>query len=249
MTSPMRGQRGSIVVAGAALVALLIPAFSAEADDTHAGHGREAKPVPFGPWSSGEEREVRRQGEKGLPRAVHPTLGDVGKVPGDGPPPPPLRPDPDVPETALVGVNDYGGLGLSSNPLHLAYLWYAKLFTKADGPRCAHLPTCSRFASQAVAKHGLLGFLMGLDRIIQPTDSSAVRALPQVEGWGVVRSLDPLSNYEFWNEARFTGLSLPAEEEPLAMPALDENAVLNGDSALPPPPPAPAVAAAHPPRG
>lgn len=227
------------VVAGLALAG---PAWSHEGDakapsTKAAADAPKLKKQPFGPWSAGEKRAVVRQGDAGLDRSAHPVLGNVAKVPGDGPPPPPIRPDPDVPEKALVGVNDIGGVGLSSNPLYLPYLWYSRLFTKLDGPRCAHLPTCSRFAAQAVAKHGAVGLLMGLDRIIQPPESSAVRTLPQVEGWGVVRHLDPMSNYEFWNEERFTGFPLPTDESPLALPTLDENKATNGpDGDLPPPP-------------
>lgn len=212
----------------------------------------------FGPWDAGRARGVERQGEKGLDRHEHPPVGDAGKVPGEGPPPPPLRPDPDVPETALVNVNAYGGQGLSSNPLFYAYLVYSRALTKVDGPRCAHLPTCSRFAGQAVARHGVLGILMGLDRVIRPTESSAVRTLPQVEGWGTVRHLDPVSNYEFWNEERFSGFPPNTDEKPLELPTLEDNGKATGDATLPPPavrewtidvtaapPPAPASAPAE----
>ena len=146
-------------------------------------------------------------------------VGESAKVPGEGAPPPPLRLDPDVAETALVKPNVVGS-GLSSNPLYLAALVYANVITRLDGPRCQHLPTCSRFASQAVARDGAVGILMGLDRLIQPGESSAVRRLPEVEGYGGVRFFDPLENYEWWHPERFTGLPQPAPEEPLAMPAL-----------------------------
>jgi putative component of membrane protein insertase Oxa1/YidC/SpoIIIJ protein YidD len=197
---------------------------------------RGERKVTFGPWDAGNVRGVERQGEKGLDRHEHPPVGDPGKVPGEGPPPPPLRPDPDVPETALVGVNNYGGQGLSSNPLYFAYLLYSHTLTKVDGPRCAHLPTCSRFAAQAVARHGVVGIMMGLDRVIRPTESSAVRTLPQVEGWGTVRHLDPVANYEFWNEERFTGFPVAVDEKPPELPSLEENGPQTGADALPPPP-------------
>ena len=115
-----------------------------------AAHERAVK--AFAPFDAGEKRAVTRQGAKGKKRAAHPLVGDADKVPGEGPPPPPLRVSPDVPEAALESPNAVGG-ALSSNPLFLASLGYQHIFTKLDGPRCQHLPTCSRFGAQAVARH------------------------------------------------------------------------------------------------
>jgi hypothetical protein len=176
----------------------------------------------FGPWEAGNKREVTRQDQKGIPRAKYPMVGDPAKVPGEGPPPPALQPDPDVPETALQGVNRVS-TGLSSNPLYLSALFYRHFLTKVDGPRCQHLPTCSRFANQAVARHGVLGIFMSLDRVIQPPESSSVRTLPQVEGWGPVRYLDPVGNYEFWKEENFLGFPPPTDENPLDLSSHPES--------------------------
>lgn len=167
--------------------------------------------LAFAPFDAGVTRPVSRQGTAGRPRRAHPMVGAAGHIPGAGPPPPPLRPDPDLPELATSSPN--AAPGLSSNPLHLAALVYANFLTRTDGPRCQHLPTCSRFASQAVARHGLLGISIGLDRVIQPPQSSALRLLPDVEFGGVVRHYDPLENYEWWVPGRFTGFPpLVAEE-------------------------------------
>jgi len=192
----------------AVLVACALAAPAASADD----HRKASK--TFGPFEGGEAREVVRHGKKARARAPHPVVGRVDKVPGEGPPPPPLRADPDVPEDALDGVNDIGP-SLSSNPLFLSALVYRHMLTKLDGPRCQHMPTCSRFANQAVAKHGAVGVLMGLDRLIKPGESSAIRTMPQVEGWGGVRFLDPVENYEFWTEGYQEAMPPPTDEEPL----------------------------------
>jgi hypothetical protein len=185
-----------------------VPTQDAFADD----HKRAS--VPFGPFASGDEREVKRQGKQGLARRAHPMVGRADKVPGEGPPPPPLRSDPDVTEDALTHVNDVAG-GMSANPLYLAALIYRNQLTKLDGSRCQHMPTCSRFANQAVAKYGILGIPMGLDRLIRPGESSAIRSLPQVEGWGGVRYLDPVENYEFWVEGFESAMPPLVDEEPL----------------------------------
>lgn len=186
-------------------------------EERAAAHERAVK--AFAPFDAGAKRDVLRQGQKGKPRAAHPVVGDPAKVPGEGPPPPPLRAPVDVPEAGLVDPNAVGS-GLSASPLFLAALGYQHIFTKLDGPRCAHLPTCSRFGSQAVARHGVLGIFMTLDRLIQPNDSSALRHLPEVEGWGMIRVFDPLENYQFWQPERFTGFLLPAPEQPLVLPPL-----------------------------
>jgi len=196
------------------LLALLGPSAVARADDDD---GRRRPTAQFGPWDAGEKRDVKRQGKAGFARTKHPVVGEVAKVPGDGPPPPPLRSDPDVPETAIATANDVAG-GMSSNPMYLAALVYGRLLTRVDGPRCQHYPTCSRFANQAVARHGVIGIFIGLDRLIQPPQSSALRSLPQIEGFGGVRHLDPLENYEFWKPGRFTGFPPAVDEEPPELP-------------------------------
>lgn len=184
--------------------------------------------APFGPWDAGDERAVKRQGRDGLARRQHPAVGDAAKVPASGPPPPSLRRDDDVPETALEAPNR-AGASLSSNPLYLAALVYSSFLTKVDGPRCQHLPTCSRFASQAVARHGAVGFLMGLERLIQDDFSSSIRRLPEVEYGDAVRLFDPLENYEFWRPGAMSGLAPAVPEEPLELLPLDEAR----DAALP----------------
>lgn len=216
--------RASLVLA---LVALMLassanaarkgPSAKERRKEQAAAHERALR--SFGPFDGGERREVVRQGSKGKKRAAHPMVGDAAKVPGEGPPPPPLRLSPDIPEAALQSPNSVGG-GLSSNPLYLAALGYQHIFTKLDGPRCQHLPTCSRFGSQAVARHGLLGIPMTLDRLIQPHESSALRHLPEVEGWGVVRVFDPMENYEFWKPERFSAFLLAVPEQTLSLPPL-----------------------------
>lgn len=208
-------------------LACAIGPLSASADD----HADTKK--PFGPFAGGEEREVVRQGKKARARAPHPVVGRVDKVPGEGPPPPPLRADPDVPEDALSGVNDIGP-SLSSNPLFLSALVYRHMLTKLDGPRCQHMPTCSRFANQAVAKHGVVGVWMGLDRLIKPGESSAIRTMPQVEGWGGVRFLDPVENYEFWTEGYETAMPPPTDEEPLDLTTQQARRVDDPTEPLPP---------------
>jgi hypothetical protein len=187
-------------------------------------HGTTAKKkkkatTPFGPWDAGKRRDVDRQGKRGEARAPHPFFGEAAKVPASGPPPPPFRRDPDMPERTRPA--NKRASGLSANPLYLAALTYSQFLTKLDGPRCQHYPTCSRFANQAVAKHGVLGIFMGLDRLIQDGNSSMLRALPQLEmPGGNPRHFDPVENYEFWREDTQKAFPSATAEEPLELTEL-----------------------------
>ena len=72
---------------------------------------------------------------------------------------------------------------------------------------------------------------MTLDRLIQPNESSAIRHLPEVSGWGSVRAFDPLENYEFWHPERFTGFLLATPEEPLTLSPLPASAATGSAAA------------------
>jgi hypothetical protein len=202
-----------------ALALLLAPAVYAAPEHDHDASRVERAKKPFGPWDAGPRRGVKRQGKTGKDRNQHPFVGEAAKVPASGPPPPPLRRDPDMPE--LTRPANKRASGLSANPLYLAALTYANFITKIDGPRCQHYPTCSRFANQAVQRHGVLGIVMGLDRLIQDGNSSALRALPQLEmPGGTARHFDPVDNYEFWKEDARRAFPPPTEEKPLVLEPL-----------------------------
>jgi putative component of membrane protein insertase Oxa1/YidC/SpoIIIJ protein YidD len=214
-------------VAHVAALALLAAASSSASPPpratsaTAAGATASTTKPRFGPFDAGTARPVTRHGDKGRARRPHPVVGAVDHIPGAGPPPPPLRSDPYLPEAGgdeRKGANVVGG-GLSSNPLYLASLLYSNFLTRTDGPRCQHLPTCSRFANQAVARHGVLGIAMGLDRLLQPSSSSSLRMLPEVDWSGSTRFFDPVENYEFWRAERFSGFPPHTAEEPLTLPA------------------------------
>lgn len=176
----------------------------------------------FGPWDAGAPRKVVRQGKTGKTQAKHPMVGDAAKVPASGPPPPPLQLDPDVPEQALDAPNRLGG-NLTETPLYLAALFYQHFLTKVDGPRCQHMPTCSRFASQAVARYGIWGIPLGLDRIIQDPHSSALRILPEVDVGDTRRFWDPLENYLFWKPELFDAFPPRVKEQSLELSQNQEN--------------------------
>lgn len=203
-----------------ALLGLLVSttAMSAAAHEA-AASATAAKPSkPFGPFEAGDVRGVKRGGKSGKARPLHPMVGEAAKVPASGPPAPPLRTDPDLPELALSTGNSVGS-ALSANPLYLAALFYSGFLTKVDGPRCRHYPTCSRFANQAVARHGVIGIFLGLERVITDESSSSVRRLPEIDmpNDPQPRYFDPVDNYEFWLPGRLQAFPDVVPEEPLAL--------------------------------
>ncbi|MCP4498779.1 MAG: membrane protein insertion efficiency factor YidD [Deltaproteobacteria bacterium] len=207
-TVPRRGPGNPAFFLATFAAVLLCFSFAADAHDD----GKDSK-KPFGPFAAGQKRQVTRQGKKGIARSPHPVVGSVAKVPGEGPPAPPLRRDADIPEDAIRTANRIGP-SLSSSPLWLFALTYRHLVTRIDGPKCSHYPTCSHLANQAVARYGPLGIFIGLDRIIQPPLSSSLRPHPQVVFPELTRAFDPLSNYEFWKPS-FDPMPAETEESPL----------------------------------
>lgn len=151
--------------------------------------------------------------------AKHPFVGQADHTPGNGPrivlPRSLSAPDRQHIERAAAPATR-----LSSSPLYLAALFYRNYLTKVDGPRCGHYPTCSHFANQAVARHGVWGILMGLERLIRQGRSSMVRWLPEIGSGYSRRYYDPVDNYIIWRPENFTGYQLNHDEDVLTLPAL-----------------------------
>jgi hypothetical protein len=80
----------------------------------------------------------------------------------------------------------------------VAFLFYRTVVTPIDGPRCAHRPTCSAYAMQAVRRHGVVGLWLAYDRLLRDARSSAVRRLPVALERGRIVYLDPLEESTFW---------------------------------------------------
>lgn len=66
-----------------------------------------------------------------------------------------------------------------SNIIEFAFSIYTNHITKIDGARCEHRPTCSRYAVEAVRKHGfVVGSWLTIDRLMRGAQSSSLRTLP-----------------------------------------------------------------------
>lgn len=88
--------------------------------------------------------------------------------------------------------------GPGTSFLGTAFLVYARVISPIDGRSCIHRPSCSLYARQAVARHGLLGFALAADRLWRGASSSPLRPLRiTVEPGGPVAH-DPLEESTFW---------------------------------------------------
>jgi hypothetical protein len=87
---------------------------------------------------------------------------------------------------------------LAVSPFYLPFRFYQSVLSPIDGPRCAHRPTCSLYAIQAMRKHPGLGAFLALDRLWRGSESSALRSLPVIEDAGGLHFLDPLEESDFW---------------------------------------------------
>lgn len=68
---------------------------------------------------------------------------------------------------------------LQSNIIEFAFSIYTNHITKIDGARCEHRPTCSRYAVEAVRKHGfVVCSWLTIDRLSRGSRSSVLRTLP-----------------------------------------------------------------------
>lgn len=80
----------------------------------------------------------------------------------------------------------------------LSYEFYRRVVTPIDGPRCAHRPTCSRYGLLAVERHGAVGMLLTVDRLLRAGESSALRRLRLLREGDQLVLDDPLEDSTFW---------------------------------------------------
>jgi putative component of membrane protein insertase Oxa1/YidC/SpoIIIJ protein YidD len=88
---------------------------------------------------------------------------------------------------------------LTANSFYFAFRVWADLLTKIDGRRCAHRPSCSRFAHMAIREHGIpVGVWMALSRLMRGAQSSSIRRLTPVALPGGAYLVDRIEDYTFW---------------------------------------------------
>jgi putative component of membrane protein insertase Oxa1/YidC/SpoIIIJ protein YidD len=113
---------------------------------------------------------------------------------------------------AVLGTNSFAGQGVKPENLNVAnsdkekqddtlifpIRLYSKYISSVDGDRCPSYPTCSRYCSEAIKKHGaFLGWIMCSDRLMRDgRDETKLSAPVWVDG--KKRTYDPVGNNDFW---------------------------------------------------
>jgi len=83
-------------------------------------------------------------------------------------------------------------------PAQWVILFYQTQIAPAIGQRCSLNPSCSRYAQQALSKHGILGIGFIADRMIREPDVVAQKSVPIVVE-GNIKYCDPLKDHDFIN--------------------------------------------------
>jgi hypothetical protein len=97
----------------------------------------------------------------------------------------PARPDAD---------GHAGDLPATVMPIRL----FQKYLSGADGARCPMTPSCSRYAVQAIRRHGtLMGWIMACDRLMR-CGRDELKHSPSVITRDGIRCQDPVENNDFW---------------------------------------------------
>lgn len=97
------------------------------------------------------------------------------------------------------------GTATAGEPPGLIKFYQARI-SAIDGDRCPMNPSCSEYAAQAIAKHGVvIGWIMACDRLMR-CGRDEKHLSPKIEKNGAVLIHDPVSANDFWwfkkNETR-----------------------------------------------
>jgi uncharacterized protein len=89
---------------------------------------------------------------------------------------------------------------LDGNPLVLPIRFFRQYLSGADGDRCSMYPSCSRYALDAVKKHGgITGWIMTCDRLMR-CGRDEVSHSPSIQIQQRFFVYDPVENNDFWWE-------------------------------------------------
>lgn len=79
----------------------------------------------------------------------------------------------------------------------LLFSFFKSVISTTDSKRCSHVPSCARYAKDAVEKHGLLnGYVLSCDRLMRCGGNDREQ-LPQVVVGGKRYAWDPVSANDF----------------------------------------------------
>jgi len=103
-----------------------------------------------------------------------------------------------IEETSLNSQHNKKSVLWSGLPAQWVILLYQTQIGPAIGQRCSLLPSCSRYAQQALKKYGIWGIGFIGDRMIREPDVVAQKLKPEIID-GRVKYHDPLNEHDFIN--------------------------------------------------
>lgn len=90
--------------------------------------------------------------------------------------------------------------GSVSAPFIFSIQAFRNFISGADGDRCAMYPSCSKYALDAIRRHGsIIGWVMTCDRLMR-CGLDETRHTPPVRVGQRILSSDPVENNDFWWE-------------------------------------------------
>lgn len=93
---------------------------------------------------------------------------------------------------------------IATSPGILLISFFQTVVSPVDGASCDFYPTCSAYAKQALAKHGLfIGLAMASERLCR---IHAPEGYEPVEKYGSYYYYDPVENNDFWFYTRRAGI-------------------------------------------
>ncbi len=99
------------------------------------------------------------------------------------------------------GAAAAGAEGSADLPLIALVRFYQAFLSPVYGDRCPMLPSCSRYAVEAITRHGpLVGIVMTSGRLMHEADER--RLAPIRRSGGRYLFFDPVENNDFWFGAR-----------------------------------------------
>lgn len=95
---------------------------------------------------------------------------------------------------------DEAAIITDGNPFLFPIQFFRQFLSGADGDRCSMVPSCSKYALDAIEKHGgITGWIMTCDRLMR-CGRDEVRHSPSIGKNHRFFIYDPIENNDFWRE-------------------------------------------------
>ncbi|HOY85293.1 MAG: membrane protein insertion efficiency factor YidD [Candidatus Cloacimonetes bacterium] len=110
-------------------------------------------------------------------------------------PPPATRPAPD-PEASSAPARGFTNADQLKLLVNGALTLYQTFISSQNEPACMFEPSCSAFTREAFSRYGILGILMGADRVLRCNGLGYEYYDPADIKDGIIR--DPVDKYRLW---------------------------------------------------